>query len=293
MNPTDMAFDLEVGTELARMTARSTVELSVNNRGGGCGIIWDRQTIVTNAHVLGSARKAQVKLHDGSTVRGEVMFRDEQRDLAEVRFDAPSADVRGAAIGRAADLRVGDIVAAFGAPLGIAGALTLGIVHRKPADADGRIHRWIEADVRLAPGNSGGPLMDARGRVVGVNSMIAYGLALAVPSESVTRFLRLRGDRSWLGITAEPVRLDGTKGAFGLLIAEVAPGGPAARAGIVAGDVLVSVEGRPFDRPGVLENELGDRDPGTTLRVAVVRGGAPREIVVTIGSSNGRADRAA
>lgn len=288
-----MAFDLDAGAELARTMARSTVELSVNNRGGGCGIIWDRRTIVTNAHVVGSARKARVKLHDGSAVHGEVVCRDEQRDLAQVRFDAPSADLKEAAIGNAADLRVGDIVAAFGAPLGIAGALTLGIVHRKPADADGRIRRWIEADVRLAPGNSGGPLMDARGRVVGVNSMIAYGLALAVPSESVARFLRLRGERSWIGITAETVRLDQTKGAFGLLIAEVAPDGPAARAGIKTGDVIVSVEGRPFDRPGVLERELGALDPGASLRISIIRGGALREIIVTVGSSPRRTDRAA
>jgi serine protease Do len=288
-----MPFDFDAGAKLARTMARATVEISVNNRGGGCGIIWDRDVIVTNAHVVGSARRARVKLHDGSTLPGEVMFRDEQRDLAEVRFDVPSGELVGAAIGNAADLRVGDIVAAFGAPLGIAGALTLGIVHRKPVDADGRIHRWIEADVRLAPGNSGGPLMDARGRVVGVNSMIAYGLALAVPSESVARFLRLRGDRAWIGISVEMVRLDRAEGEIGLLIAETTPGGPAARAGIIAGDVIVGVEGRSFDRPGVLERELGDREPGAVLRVAVLRGGALREIVVTTGSTTARTDRAA
>jgi serine protease Do len=288
-----MSFDLDAGAELAKTMARATVELSVSNRGGGCGIVWDRDVIVTNVHVVGSARRARVKLHDGSTVSGEVMFRDEQRDLAEVRFDAPSAGLVGAAVGNAADLRVGDIVAAFGAPLGIAGALTLGIVHRKPVDADGRIGRWIEADVRLAPGNSGGPLMDARGRVVGVNSMIAYGLALAVPSESVTRFLRLRGERAWIGITAEMVRMDRPEGGFGLFIAEITPDGPAARAGIIAGDIIVGVEGRSFDRPGVLERELGHREPGATLRVAVLRGSAVREIVVTTGSSTARTDRAA
>jgi serine protease Do len=288
-----MAFDFDAGAELAKTMSRATVELSVNNRGGGCGIVWDRGVIVTNAHVVGSARRARVKLHDGATVPGEVMFRDEQRDLAEVRFDAPSAGLEAAAIGNAGDLRVGDIVAAFGAPLGIAGALTLGIVHRKPVDADGRIHRWIEADVRLAPGNSGGPLMDARGRVVGVNSMIAYGLALAVPSESVVRFLRLQGERAWIGITAEMVRLDRAEGGLGLLIVETTPGGPAARAGITAGDVIVGVDGRPFDRPGMLERELGDREPGATLRVTVSRGGAMQELVVTTGSSTARTDRAA
>ncbi len=272
---------------------QATVELSVSNRGGGCGIIWDRGVIVTNAHVVGSARRARVKLRDGATLQGEVMFRDEQRDLAEVRFDAPSAGLGKASIGNAADLRVGDIVAAFGAPLGIAGALTLGIVHRKPIDADGRVHRWIEADVRLAPGNSGGPLMDARGRVVGVNSMIAYGLALAVPSESVARFLRLRGERAWIGISAEIVRLDSAEGKLGLLVAEIISGGPAARSGVIAGDIIVSVEGRSFDRPGVLERELGDREPGTSMRVEVLRGGSLRELVVTTGSSTKRTDRAA
>src|SRR4029077_3789455 len=90
----------------------------------------------------------------------------------------------------------------------IAGALTIGIVHRAATDAGGRPRRWIEADLRLAPGNSGGPLIDAAGRVVGINSMIAGGLALAVPSEIAQRFVASRGARAWLGVTTQPVAVE-------------------------------------------------------------------------------------
>ncbi len=288
-----MRFDAEAAARLAVGVRRSTVEVAVRERGGGCGIVWDKNGIVvTNAHVVGSARRAQVKLQDGESLEGEVVSRDERRDLAEVRVEsAPSLEP--AAIGDAAALRVGDIVAAFGAPFGIAGALTLGIVHRKPVDGDGELRRWVEADVRLAPGNSGGPLVDARGRVVGVNSMIAYGLALAVPSETVARFLRSRGTRAWIGITADTVRFDGTHAGFCLLVCEIHDGGPAARAGIVAGDVIVGVDGRRFRRPGEFERELDKSSPGAKLTVDILRDGSVRAFVVEAGSFPAQSSRAA
>lgn len=289
-----MAFDADAGAQLAEIMRSSTVEIAVRQRGGGCGIIWNPDgVIVTNAHVVGSARRATVTFHGGGSASGEVVSRDERRDLAEIRVAAGMSAPSAARVGSAAALRVGDVVAAFGAPFGIAGAISLGIVHRKPVDRDGKLRRWVEADVRLAPGNSGGPLMDAKGCVVGVNSMIAYGLALAVPSEAVERFLHSHGARAWIGITAELVRLGDADDSLGLVVVEMNHGGPAARAGVKAGDVIVGTEGRRFRRPGELERVLEMLDPGAALSLDVARGGATTTLTVVTGTAPMRSDRAA
>ena len=179
-----------LGTELADVAAalrRSTVEIRTRGSGVGSGIVWDSMgTIVTNAHVARSDR-AQVVFADGRELAGTVTARDPRRDLATITVDVAGTTMPVATMGHPTDLRTGDLVLALGNPLGISGALALGIVHvverRRGAP------RWIRADIRLAPGNSGGPLADVRGRVVGVNTLIANGLGMAVPITTVLRFL--------------------------------------------------------------------------------------------------------
>lgn len=179
-----------LGTELADVAAalrRSTVEIRTRGTGVGSGIVWDSTgTIVTNAHVARSDR-AQVVLADGRELAGTVNARDPRRDLATIAVDVAGTTIPAATMGHPTDLRTGDLVLALGNPLGISGALALGIVHvverRRGAP------RWIRADIRLAPGNSGGPLADVRGRVVGVNTLIANGLGMAVPITTVLCFL--------------------------------------------------------------------------------------------------------
>jgi len=179
-----------LGRELADVAAvlrRSTVEVRTRGTGVGSGIVWDTTgTIVTNAHVARTDH-ATVVLSDGRELAGVVTARDPRRDLALITVDVAGTPLPAATVGHPTDLRTGDLVLALGNPLGITGALAMGIVHvverRRGAP------RWIRADIRLAPGNSGGPLADVRGRVIGVNTLIANGLGVAVPATTVLRFL--------------------------------------------------------------------------------------------------------
>jgi serine protease Do len=173
--------------DLASVLCRSTVEVRTRGTGSGSGIIWTTNgLIVTNAHVA-RADTATIVLWDGRSFDGVVTARDRRRDLATIAIDVGAAVLPAATVGHPTDLRTGDVVVALGNPLGITGALALGVVHVVETRRGGP--RWIRADIRLAPGNSGGPLADAHGRVVGVNTLIAGGLGVAVPVTTVARFL--------------------------------------------------------------------------------------------------------
>jgi serine protease Do len=153
--------------------------------GSGSGILWAPDLIVTNAHVARAAR-VRVALPDDRRVEARRLAADRGVDLALLRI--PRCGFAPAAAADSDALRVGDLVVAFGHPLGLRRTLTAGVVHSlAPARPGGR--RFIQAALRLAPGNSGGPLADTAGRVVGINTMIAGGLALAVPINDVRRFV--------------------------------------------------------------------------------------------------------
>ncbi|MBD5635400.1 MAG: trypsin-like peptidase domain-containing protein [Candidatus Eremiobacteraeota bacterium] len=181
-----MTSDLDVDlSALARTLRASTVAVhDAHGRGSGAGVVWDADGIVvTNAHVA-RGRYATIEFASGRRVRAALVGRDPERDLAALRFDPHDSPALVPARTRdSATLLPGELVVAVGNPHGIAGAMTAGLVHRCNAG-------WVVADVRLAPGNSGGPLADASGRVVGINSMIARGLAFAVPSAAASAFLR-------------------------------------------------------------------------------------------------------
>ena len=170
---------------LAGELRASTVAVRLGREGAGSGVIWSSDgAIVTNAHVA-SRRFAEVVLSDGRRFTARLAARDARRDLALLWIDADG--LRAAATRDPRGLRPGELLVAVGHPLGIPNALTMGIAHA--GLGEGR-RRFVAADLRLAPGNSGGPLADAEGRVVGINSMVvAGGLALAVPSDDVQRFV--------------------------------------------------------------------------------------------------------
>ena len=175
---------------LADRLRRITVEVTDDGAALGSGLLWARDWIVTNAHVVRRPRVA-VRSFDGSRLEARLVARDRDADLALLRVDG--ADWPPATLAEPGGARVGSLVVAVGHPFGLRNAVTAGIVH-----AIGPIVRggtpWIHADVRLAPGNSGGPLADACGAVVGVNAMVAGGLALAVPISRVREFVRAAGD---------------------------------------------------------------------------------------------------
>jgi serine protease Do len=173
---------------------RVTVQVRTQDTTTGAGVLWDDAgsegggLVITNAHVVRGDR-ATIEFSDGAAARARVVARDQRRDLAALEF-APSRDLGFAPVRDAPALRAGELVVAIGHPDRLVGVATLGIVHRAESEREGRTPRWIRADVRLAPGFSGGPLADTTGRVVGVNTMMQGGLALAIPAAAVDAWVR-------------------------------------------------------------------------------------------------------
>lgn len=267
--------------EVAEQLRRSTVVVQSGSRGGGSGIIWSDGLIVTNAHVA-REKRAVVQLWDGRSLQAEVANRDPRRDLASLKIEAGA--LPAVASGDSGTLRPGELVIAIGNPLGFVGALTQGVVHGVgPLRGLGR-QSWVQADIRLAPGNSGGPLADARGRVVGINTMVAGGLALAIPSNTVQRFVRDGETSPSLGVVVRPVPVGHVNGrALGLLVLEVADDGAAAAASLLPGDLLIAANGRPFAALDDLSDALDSSRDGV-LSLRFLRGDRrnPREVAVRL-----------
>lgn len=275
--------------EIAEQLRRSTVHVASGRHGQGSGfIVKSDGVIVTNAHVIGNA-ELSVRLWDGSSFPAQIAARSTRRDLA--LLEIPARNLKPATLANSDELRVGELVMAVGNPFGFTGAVTTGIVH-----GIGRLPglgptKWIQADVQLAPGNSGGPLADARGNVVGVNTMIAGGLGLAVPANAVARLVAGDLEQAPLGVVLRPVvvRVAGAE-RLGLLILEAVPNGAAEYSSLSAGDVLTGIEGRAIKSLDDLEEALegsGERllhlqfirgDPGK-VRNVTVRLGAPQAVM--------------
>jgi len=275
--------------EVAEVLRRATVVVQTKNRGGGSGVIWSSDgSIVTNAHVIRGSH-AHVQLWDSREFQATVASRDARRDLAHLRIEA--SNLPAPAIADSSQIRPGELAIAVGNPLGFVGALTTGVIHAiGPVRETGARH-WVQAGVRLAPGNSGGPLADARGRVIGVNTMVARGLALAIPSNTVRDFLSGAANTGWLGVAVRPVRIPrgaSRQGEFGLVLLEVEEGSPATRASLMPGDILLGTEGRPFASVYDLAELLGNPD-ARLLRFEFLRGDyrSIRRVTVRLGGDSG------
>jgi serine protease Do len=292
-----VALLLRAVTVVVRSSASRRRGTGQGSSGQGAGIVWSPDgTIVTNAHVA-VGDSALITLADGRTADARLVARDPRRDLALLRLDTArlgDSPLPSPTIGDPSTLRPGDVVVGLGHPLGVEHAFALGVVHAAP-DVDRT--PYIVADIRLAPGNSGGPLADARGRIVGVNSMIVGGLGVAVSVDAVRGFVAAVAPRPTLGVELRPVRVRVPVGSpttsVAMLVTTIDPRGAAAQAGIRQGDLLLGHAGRAFRSPAELPELLRDAGPDSTLRFDVGRGGRQIVCEVQLGAALPRARRAA
>jgi serine protease Do len=273
--------------EIVERVRRHTVLVQPGGRGAGSGVVWNSEgTIITNAHVVRSSRM-EITLWDGRELTAEVSARDPQRDLAALWVSA--ADLQAATLADSSRIRPGEVAIAVGNPLGFLGAMSMGVVHAVAPLRGLGGRSWVQADVRLAPGNSGGPLVDVRGRVMGINTMVAGRIALAIPSNEVVRFLLGEtGGGYWLGVTVQQVRLPaGSEARTGLLVVDVEPGSPAALASLLPGDILLGTGEELFSGVGRLAEALENAQG--ILRLRFLRGDYKNVRRVTVAlASRGR-----
>lgn len=270
-------------------------------RGTGSGFIISADGLVlTNAHVVASAREVAVKLTDKREYRASVLGVDRPTDVALLKIDAK--DLPTVRLGSAEGLKVGEWVAAIGSPYGFENTVTSGIVSAKWRSLpDGVYVPFIQTDVAVNPGNSGGPLFNMRGEVVGINSQIYsrtggyQGLSFAIPIEIAVRVkdqLARHGKvtRGHLGVAIQELNQTlaesfGLKKFDGALVAAVTPGSAAERAGVLAGDVVQGFNGKAITNSAELPLAVADVRPGESVTLRVWRKGAHRDLPIIVGEA--------
>ncbi|MBV8604876.1 MAG: DegQ family serine endoprotease [Pelomonas sp.] len=271
-------------------------------RGEGSGFIVSADgVILTNAHVVRDAQEVIVKLTDRREFKAKVLGSDPQTDVAVLKIEAKNLPV--VRLGSTKDLRVGEWVLAIGSPFGFENSVTAGVVSAKgrTLSPDESYVPFIQTDVAVNPGNSGGPLFNTRGEVVGINSQIYsqtggyQGLSFAIPIDVAQRIEQQilksgKAEHARLGVTIQDVnqtfadsfKLERPAGA---LVASVEDGGPAAKAGIKSGDVILKVDGRDIVASSDLPNIVGLDQPGDTVKLDVWRDGKHQELSVKLGNA--------
>jgi serine protease Do len=278
-----------------------------NNGGGarkvqslGSGFIVDAKgLVVTNNHVISEADEITVIMHDGTKLDATVKGRDQKTDLALLQVKT-SKDLPTLTWGDSDKTRVGDWVLAIGNPLGLGGTVTAGIVSARNRNIDaGPYDDFIQTDASINKGNSGGPLFNMKGEVVGINTAIyspsggSIGIGFSIPAnlaKNVVAQLREFGktQRGWLGVRIQSVTEElaeslGLKEAKGALVAGVSPEGPAAKAGIEAGDVIVKFDGRDINEMRSLPRQVAETRVGAAVEVQVLRKGKTQKFNVKLG----------
>jgi len=267
--------------------------------GLGSGFIISQDgLILTNAHVVDGAQEVVVKLTDRREFKAKVLGVDKQSDIAVIRIDAKNLPT--VQIGDPSRVLVGEPVLAIGSPYGFDNTATAGIVSAKSRSLpDDNYVPFLQTDVAVNPGNSGGPLFNLRGEVIGINSQIYsqtggyQGLSFAIPIDvamKVEQQLAQHGKvtRGRLGVSVQDLNQAlsesfGLKNAQGALVSSVEKGSPADKAGLQAGDVILSFNGHAIDHSVDLPTLVADTAPGTSKPVEVMRGGKVRTINVTVG----------
>ncbi len=297
--------------EIYERTSPSVVHITTGAGGGGrsaqgSGFVYDENGhIVTNQHVVAGASEINVRFSNGARYPATLVGSDRSTDLAVLRVDAPDTLLRPLELGDSSDLREGDPVVALGSPFGLEGTITSGIVsalHRQmTAPNNFTINDSIQTDAALNHGNSGGPLLNAAGRVVGVNAQIesesggSDGVGFAIPSNTVRTIVSQiietgRAEHAYLGVTLVTVE-------DGIAVEIVRAGTPAEEAGLrpatgsrldggvqipTGGDVIVEFDGKRMRSSAQLQSAVDAKRPGDTVTIVVLRDGRPREVEVTL-----------
>lgn len=272
---------------------------SMPREGEGSGFIIDPAGyIVTNNHVVQGADRIRVTLNNGKEYQAKLVGRDPKTDLALIKID-PSETLTAVQLGSAEGARVGDWVLAVGNPFGLGGSVSAGIISARGRDINsGPYDDYLQIDAPINRGNSGGPLFDASGRVIGVNTAIFspsggnIGIGFAIPAETVSGIvseLRAKGhvERGWLGVQIQPVTEEvasslGLADRHGVLVTEVLPDGPAAAAGLHDGDVILSVSGQTMHDYRDLTRLIASLEAGSQAQIALMRAGERLTLPVTI-----------
>jgi S1-C subfamily serine protease len=286
----------------------------------GSGFVIDKTgTILTNAHVVNGASKVAVQFEDKQSVDAKVLGKDESTDLALLQVNPEGLSLVPLTLGSSKGVQVGDPAIAIGNPFGLERTLTTGVISAVQrtiqAPNSFEIDDVLQTDAPINPGNSGGPLIDGTGKVIGINSQIAtggsdsngsVGIGFAVPIDTAKKIIpdlkqSGRVDRGYLGVdalTVDKALKDVVPVAHGALVQKVAPGGPADKAGIRAGDLAATLDNHPIQLGGDiitkiagkdirsdndLEAAVADRTSGERVKVTLVRSGKVRTVEVTLG----------
>ena len=272
----------------------------IPQRSLGSGVIVDPSGIaLTNAHVVERATDIEVVTLDGGKHRAKVIGVDKKTDLAVLKLDDGKASFKYARLGDSDRIQVGDWVLAVGSPFGLQATVTAGIISAKARQLDqGPFDDFLQTDAAINPGNSGGPLVNMQAEVVGINTAIVAGgsgIGFAIPSNMARKIyteLRDKGrvTRGWLGVSIQPLTPDlarsfGAKDAKGVLINEVMPDSPAAKAGLKPGDILLEFEGRSMEGPGDLQRAVGFFSPDRTAKVKILRDQTEKTVEIKVGQA--------
>jgi len=291
-NPSDEFWQRFFGERLPRGPQRQS--------GVGSGFIVDSNgTILTNYHVVDGSQKLVVKLADGKDYEAKVIGKDQKSDIAVIKIEA-GGELPAVSLGDSDRLEVGEWVMAIGNPFGLDHTVTSGIVSAKGRNiGQGPYDNFIQTDASINPGNSGGPLINLRGEVVGINTAIFsqsggnIGIGFAIPSNSVKELLPQLRDkgrvvRGFIGTSVQKVTPEiadslGLNPARGALVADMVKGGPAERAGVKTGDVIVEFDRKPIKDSSDLPSAVARVAPGTAVQVKIARDGKEMTLPITVG----------
>jgi serine protease Do len=278
---------------------RSAPDRMVSSLGSGFIVDGKDGIIVTNNHVIDGAEEIQVNLHDGSKLKAELLGKDTKTDIAILKV-TPKTPLKAVKFGSSAAIRVGDWVMAIGNPFGLGGSVTLGIISAKARNINsGPYDDYLQTDASINKGNSGGPLFNMDGEVVGVNTAIisptggSIGIGFAVPADTVAPVVQQLRQyhevrRGWLGVTIQSVSEEiatalSIPESSGALVAAITPDGPAAKGGVKAGDVIMRFDNEDVNSMRSLPRLVARAPIDKTVPVEILRKGERKTLQVTVG----------